>query len=172
MIGVSMEDVRQLDEAATPTAGADSGVVDEVLTATRALIGLSTRSLGALAEDLSAAQYRALVVLAARGPQRMVDLAELLQVNPSTAGRMCDRLTRKGFIRRHRARADRRIVVVSLSGQGRQVLDEATAARRLMIVDALAALSSEQQHAAAAALRELSRALGEVPDQDWPAGEL
>lgn len=78
--------------------------MDEVLTATRALIGLSTRSLGVLAEELSATQYRALVVLASHGAQRMVDLAELLQVSPSTEGRMCDRLVRKGYARRHTIR--------------------------------------------------------------------
>jgi DNA-binding Lrp family transcriptional regulator len=36
------------------------------------------------------------------------DLARALDVTPSTAGRMCDRLVRKGLIRRHRTRSDRR----------------------------------------------------------------
>jgi DNA-binding MarR family transcriptional regulator len=143
-------------------------VVDEVLTATRALIALSTRSLGELAHDLSAAQYRALVVLASRGPRRMVDLAQLLGVEPSSLGRMCERLVRKGFVRRRRSRSDRRIVIVSLSPQGRRVLDDATAARRTVIREALAVLSAEQQSAATAALRALSRAAGEIPDDEWP----
>lgn len=150
-----------------PVPGDD--VVDEVLTASRALVGLSTRSLGPLAEELSAAQYRALVVLAARGAQRMVDLAELLQVSPSTAGRMCDRLVRKDFVRRQRDKTDRRIVMVSIKAEGRRMLDEATAIRRELIGDALTTLSVEQQRSVVGALRELSRALGEVPDHDWPA---
>jgi DNA-binding MarR family transcriptional regulator len=143
--------------------------VDEVLTATRALIAVSTRSLGVLAEEVSAAQYRTLVVLASRGPQRMVDLAHQLQVNPSTAGRMCDRLVRKGFIRRYRARTDRRIVQVALTGEGRRMVDEVTASRRVMISEMLARLPIGAQQSAAAALRELSRAAGEIPDRDWPA---
>lgn len=157
-------------KAAEEPAGRDvaESVVDEVLTATRALIALSTRSLGELAHDLSAAQYRALVVLASRGPRRMVDLAHLLGVEPSSLGRMCDRLVRKGFVRRRRSRSDRRIVVVSLSPQGRRVLDEATIARRAVIREALAVLSGEQQDAAATALRALSRAAGEIPDDQWP----
>ncbi|MFZ0118796.1 MAG: MarR family transcriptional regulator [Pseudonocardiaceae bacterium] len=142
--------------------------VDEVLTATRALIAVSTRSLEVLADDVSAAQYRTLVVLASRGPQRMVDLAQQLQVNPSTAGRMCDRLVRKGLIHRHRARTDRRIVHVTLTGEGRRMVDEVTASRRVMITEMLARLPIEAQQAAAAALRELSRAAGEIPDRDWP----
>ena len=75
--------------------------MDAVLTASRSLIAVATESLGAAAEETTIAQYRALVVLASRGPQRMVDLAGALDVAPSTAGRMCDRLARKGLIRRH-----------------------------------------------------------------------
>jgi len=53
---------------------------------------MSTSSPGAAAEDTTIAQYRALVVLASTGPQRMVDLAGALDVTPPTAGRMCDRV--------------------------------------------------------------------------------
>jgi len=147
-------------------------MVEEVLTATRALVALTTRSLGLFADDLSAAQYRTLVLLAARGPQRMVDLAELLGVAASSSGRMCERLARKGFVRRYRARGDRRIVMVSLAAQGRKILDEVTAARRGLIEQALARLSFAQQHAAVTALRALSAAAGEIPDRWWPPGEV
>jgi len=98
---------------------ADEAAVDAVLTASRTLVAVATRSLGAAAEDTTIAQYRALVVLASRGPQRMTDLAAALDVTPSTAGRMCDRLLRKGLIRRHRARSDRRAVQVSVTAAGR-----------------------------------------------------
>ena len=54
---------------------ADEAAVDAVLTASRTLVAVATKSLGAAAEDTTIAQYRALVVLASRGPQRMVDLA-------------------------------------------------------------------------------------------------
>jgi hypothetical protein len=94
---------------------ADQAAVDAVLTASRAVVAIATRSLGAAAEETTIAQYRALVVLASRGPQRMAGLAGALGVAPSTAGRMCDRLVRKGLIRRHRARADRRSVLVSVT---------------------------------------------------------
>jgi hypothetical protein len=43
-------------------------------------------SLCAAAEETTLAQYRALVVMASRGPQRLVDLAGALGVAPSTAG--------------------------------------------------------------------------------------
>jgi DNA-binding MarR family transcriptional regulator len=149
---------------------ASETAVDAVLTASRALVAVSTRSLGAAAEDTTIAQYRALVVLASRGPQRMVDLAGALDVSPSTAGRMCDRLVRKGLVRRHRARADRRVVQVSITPAGRQVVDQATARRRVLLAAILAKLSAEEQLAVAAALETFAAAAGEVPDDQWPEG--
>jgi len=149
---------------------ADGGAVDAVLTASRTLIAVATRSLGSAAEETTLAQYRALVVLASRGPQRMVDLAGALEVTPPTAGRMCDRLARKGLIRRHRARADRRAVQVSITVAGREVVDQATARRRALIAEILGRLPAGQQSAVADALRAFAEAAGEVPDSQWPAG--
>jgi len=147
---------------------AEESAVDGVLAASRALIAMATRSLGAAAEETTIAQYRALVVLASRGPERMVDLATALGVAPSTAGRMCDRLVRKGLIRRHRARVDRRAVLVSITPAGRQVVDQATTRRRALIAEILASLPAGRQRAVAEALRAFAEAAGEVPDSQWP----
>jgi DNA-binding MarR family transcriptional regulator len=147
----------------------DAAAVDAVLTASRSMVAVATRSLGAAAEETTIAQYRALVVLASRGPRRIVDLAESLEVAPSTAGRMGDRLVRKGLVRRHRARDDRRVVLVSVTPAGRQVVDEATRRRRALIADILARLPAETQRAVAEAFREFADAAGEIPDSQWPA---
>ena len=146
----------------------DEAAVDAVLTASRALVAVATVSLGAAAADTTIAQYRALVVLASRGPQRMVDLAGGLGVTASTAGRMCDRLVRKGLIRRQRARSDRRAVQVSITPAGRQVVDQATARRRELIAGILRKLPPGQQPAIAAALQAFALAAGEIPDSLWP----
>jgi DNA-binding MarR family transcriptional regulator len=153
-----------------PEDPVDAAAVDAVLTASRSLIAVATRSLGTAAEETTIAQYRALVVLASRGPQRMVDLAGALGVAPSTAGRMCDRLVRKGLVRRHRARTDRRAVLVSVTAAGRQVVDQATARRRALIEDILAKLPADAQRAVAGALAAFADAAGEVPDSRWPPG--
>ena len=75
-------------------------VVDAVLGASRALVAVAARSLANVGEDVTLAQYRVLVVLASRGPQRLADLATALAVDRSTATRMCDRLVRKRLIGR------------------------------------------------------------------------
>ena len=135
-----------------PEVLVEGTVVDAVLTASRTLVGVATRSLGAAAENTTIAQYRMLVVLASRGPQRIGDLAAALDVAPSTAGRMTDRLVRKQLVRRHRGRTDRRSVLVSVTAAGRLVVDEATVRRRVLIEDILARMPADQQRAVATAL--------------------
>jgi DNA-binding MarR family transcriptional regulator len=168
MAGECQADPAPADAALVDPAPPDPALVDAVLTASRSLIAVATRSLGAAAEETTIAQYRALVVLASRGPQRMVALAAALDVAPSTAGRMCDRLVRKGLIRRHRARDDRRVVLVSVTAAGRQVVDQATARRRALIGDILGKLPAGQQQAVAHALAAFADAAGEIPDSQWP----
>lgn len=143
-------------------------MIDAVLTASRAMIAVAVRSLSGLAEDLTLAQYRTLVVLASRGPQKLAGLAGLLAVTPPTAGRMCDRLARRDLVTRHREEADRRVVRISLTPAGRRLLDEATRQRRVYIEQILARLSAGQRREVAGALRTFAEATGEVPDRDWP----
>ena len=147
----------------------DEAAVDAVLTASRTLVSVATMSLGAAAEETTIAQYRTLVVLSSRGPQRMAGLAAALAVTPSTAGRMCDRLVRKGLIRRQRVRGDRRAVQVSMTAAGVQVVDQATERRRELIAGILGQLPARQLPAVANALRAFARAAGEIPDSQWPA---
>ena len=165
-----IRDMAGMPRTGPATDGAvDGAAIDAVLTASRSLVAVATRSLGAAAEETTIAQYRTLVVLASRCPQRLVDLALTLDVAASTAGRMCDRLVRKGLIRRNRARADRRAVLVSITAAGRQVVDTATTRRRALIADILGQLAPGQQLAVAEAMRAFAEAAGEIPDSLWPA---
>ncbi|MGH3492323.1 MAG: MarR family transcriptional regulator, partial [Sciscionella sp.] len=115
-------------EVATSTESQQ--LVEEVLAATQTLVAMSTQSLGDLAHEVSAAQYRALDALAVHGRLQMAELAQLLGVRPSTAGRMCDRLVARRLVGRRRAPQDRRIVMVALSSNGRRVVEAASEHRR------------------------------------------
>jgi DNA-binding MarR family transcriptional regulator len=148
----------------------DEELVDAVLGASRALVGVAARSLGDVAEEVTLAQYRVLVELAARGSQYVADLASVLRVGPSTATRMCDRLVRKGLISRRRSTTDRRLVKVSLAQLGRDLVVEVTARRRQELSAILARLPAEDRRPVLAALRAFSAAAGEVPEQEWSLG--
>ena len=145
-------------------------LVDAVLSARRALVAVAARSLAACEAEITLPQYRALVVLSARGPRRVADLAEALGVTPSTATRMCDRLVAKQLLRRTRSPQDRRSVRVAITAEGRRMVDQVSAARRRELQRVLAQLPPEGRPALVEALRAFSRAAGEVPEEDWALG--
>jgi DNA-binding MarR family transcriptional regulator len=145
-------------------------LVDAVLGASRALVAVAARSLADLAEDVTLPQYRALVELAARGPQRPADLASALGVDPSTATRMCDRLVRKQLVQRRRISVDRRGVRISLTPAGRALVEEVTRRRRTEIAQIVRRMPRADRASALRALRVFADAAGEVPEQDWSLG--
>lgn len=143
-------------------------LTDAVLTASRVLVAVAARSLVEHAGEVSLHQYRALVVLASRGPLRPVDLAEALGVDPSTATRMCDRLTKKRLISRRRQGEDRREVRLELNGRSRALLDAVTERRRNEIARILAAMPAGDRDLLVHVLKAFAKAAGEIPDSDWP----
>ena len=136
-------------------------LADAVVTASRVLVAVAARSLTE-EETVSLPQYRALVVLASRGPQRPVDLAQALNVDPSTATRMCDRLEGKGLITRRRDEVDRRVA----SGED---LPHAgvTRRRRKEIGQILTAIDPKERANLIRAFTAFGRAAGEAPEGSW-----
>ena len=145
-------------------------MVDAVLTASRVLVAIAARSLADAGEQVTLTQYRSLVILASRGPQSMAALAEAVAVTPPTASRLCQRLVRKGLVRRRADRRDRRQVRIALTEAGRDLIDTVTERRRQEIADLLASVPAEVQRSVVAALRQLAASAGEVPEQDWSSG--
>jgi DNA-binding MarR family transcriptional regulator len=97
-------------------------------------------------------------------------LAEAVAVTPPTASRLCERLVRKGLVRRRSDRNDRRQVRVALSAAGQSLVDAVTARRRREIAELLASVPAKDQRSVVAALRQLAASAGEVPEQDWSSG--
>jgi DNA-binding MarR family transcriptional regulator len=153
----------------TTNVGEDS-MVDAVLSASRVLVAIAARSLADAGEEVTLTQYRSLVVLASRGPQTMAELAEAVSVTPPTASRLCDRLVKKGLVRRRTDRNDRRQVQIALTQMGRDLVNAVTTRRRQEIADLLAAVPIKTQRSVVVALSQLTEAAGEVPEQDWSAG--
>jgi DNA-binding MarR family transcriptional regulator len=154
----------------TTTDSERDTLVDAVLGASRALVAVAARSLANVADDVTLPQYRVLIELAARGPQRLADLATILGVDRSTATRMSDRLTRKRLIQRRRVASDRRGVRVSLSASGHALVSEVSRRRRAEIAEILERIPPADTPAVLEALRAFADAAGEVPEQEWSLG--
>jgi DNA-binding MarR family transcriptional regulator len=143
---------------------------DAVLVASRALVGVAARSLAGTEETVTLVQYRALVLLAARGEMNVGALADALAVHQSTGTRLCDRLVARGLIERNSSARSRREVVVSLSPAGQSLIRSVTAKRRTEIERVLARLSPKQRAAVTDAFSVFAEAAGEVPDDAWKLG--
>ena len=154
-----------------PLSGPDrDAAVQALMLASRAFVGLTARSLAAVEGDVTLPQFRTLVVLAVRGPQRGVDIAEELQVNPSTGTRMLDRLVRKGLVRRIRSTSDRRVVRLRLTPAGHNVVDEVLTRRRTELESLVARTADLWQPQVTQALTAFAQAAGEPSEQDWWLG--
>jgi DNA-binding MarR family transcriptional regulator len=107
---------------------------------------------------LSLAEYEVLfrLQLAADHPLRMNQIAAQLLGSPSGTTRIADRLVRAGLIERDTPRENRRVVQVTLTEQGRNVLKQADRAFRNTLHEAFAAHLSEAE---VASLRRTLRKL-------------
>jgi DNA-binding MarR family transcriptional regulator len=111
---------------------AEDRVVDAVIAASRALVGVAARSLADI-DDVTLPQYRALVLIWTRDGTTVSDLASALDIHPTSATRLVDRLVRKKLVRRAESSADRRRTELHLAASGQHLLERVTDRRRAEI---------------------------------------
>lgn len=153
--------------AQSERTGAGAGDVDRVteavLTASRLLVAVSARSLNEVEDSLTLPQFRALVVLASRGPLRLTHLSDHLAVNPSTAMRMAERLVVAGMIDRAPNPENRRESILTLTDTGRRVVEQVTDRRRDEIAAIVQRMPADHRDRLIEALEAFSAAGGEPP---------
>ena len=146
-------------------------VTDAVLLSSRALVAVASRSIAAADDDVTLPQFRALVVLDGnRDGVNVGVLANELRIQPSTATRLCDRLVRKGLVRRFTSADNRREVVILLTETGRGLVRDVTRRRRKEIAAIMSRVPAPQRAAIVDALTAFRLAAGEddlVPSVPW-----
>lgn len=145
-------------------------VTQAVLTASRLLVAVSAHSLAEVEERVTLPQFRMLVVLSSRGATKLVTLAELLGVRPSTAMRMIDRLIAAGLADRQTNPDNRRETLLRLTAEGRRTVENVTARRRREIASIVQRLAPYQRTALIEALADFNEAGGERPAPLLDAG--
>lgn len=140
-------------------------LVTALLTASRALVGVSARSLSDVEDAVTLTQFRALVLLRSRGRTRQKALADRLGVNASSALRLVDRLVASGMVTRADVEGDRRAVDLELTDRGRHLVDTVTARRRAAIAEVVDAMPAGRRRGLVAALS----AFAEAADEPTPA---
>ena len=102
-----------------------------------------------LSLDLTLAQLRVLLVLRARGPSRMSDIAAILGITLPTATGIVDNLVRKELALRETDPQDRRRVICQLSPQGQELINRLWASGQFQIEQLLEGLTRPQLEKAA-----------------------
>ena len=96
----------------------------------------------ALAEHgLSIAMWRVMAVLASKGSQRQIDLADLTSIDASTLSRIVTRLVRMRLLTRTRSTSSNREVAVTLSAKGNALVARLIPLAHKIEADAAAGLS-------------------------------
>ncbi|CAG7606809.1 MarR family winged helix-turn-helix transcriptional regulator [Actinacidiphila bryophytorum] len=147
-------------------------MVSALLTASRLLVAVSARSLASVEDALTLPQFRMLVALHTRGPLSLSMLAAELDVQPSTAMRMIDRLVAAEMVTRSASPTDRRTSSISLTAKGRSTVLQATERRRAEIARIVDAMSPTQRHDLIKALRAFTDAGSEPSVRSAPPHHL
>jgi DNA-binding MarR family transcriptional regulator len=92
--------------------------------ATRGLLALNVSVLERMEKRIGLAPLRALQSLDRLGPSLVTELGADLDLLPSTASRLSDRLTDAGYITRRVSPTNRRATLLEMTDAGRAVLDE------------------------------------------------
>ena len=136
-------------------------ITDALLTASRLLVAISARSIAVVDETITIPQLRTLVILSHRGPVNLATLAGLLEVQPSTTGRMVDRLVSAGLINRRPHPNSRRELVAELTPRGHKVVRRVTTHRRHEIARVVEKMPPRERRGLVAALTAFTAAGGE-----------
>lgn len=130
--------------------------------AVRRLRGSERRRSG----ELGDAQYTLLFGLRERDGLPSSELAHLADLSPATATEMLDGLEREGLVARSRSERDRRVVLVSLTARGHELVEERYRRFHPRWQAAFEDFSSEELNAAIAVLERMRTLFEELAAGD------
>jgi DNA-binding MarR family transcriptional regulator len=123
-----------------------SEIAEAVEASVEALVAVLERARLAQQPTVPPAQLRVLTIVAGNRHTNMSRLAEALEVVPSSASRVCDRLEATGMLRRVPDPRDRREVRLLLTPAARRVLEELRDRRRRALAEVLERMAPAGRH--------------------------
>jgi DNA-binding MarR family transcriptional regulator len=138
--------------------------LDALMRVSRVVTAVVAGSLLATDERITFPQLRGLVLVASRRATSTTTLADALDVHPSTASRLAERLVAAGLLHRTPSSDDRRQVSLDLTHEGRTLLAAIMEHRRTAFRDLLQQLSPDDRAKLAEGLSALADVAGEPPE--------
>jgi DNA-binding MarR family transcriptional regulator len=145
-----------------PTSvGCADAEVDAVMRASRVIAGIVAESVAQAEEAVTLPQLRALVLVATRAEVNASAVAAALDVHPSNATRLLDRLVQAGLLVRREALTDRRNVELSLTDAGVRLVQSVMEQRRSGFRRILERMAAPERRQLGLALQHFADAAGE-----------
>jgi DNA-binding MarR family transcriptional regulator len=138
----------------------------ELVTASRALVGIAVRSVASAPVELTVPQHRALVLIGSGRATGVTALADAMGVNQSNASRLVDRLQRMHLVTRKRSADDGRATVLALTTAGERALDAVDERRRSEVIEVLARMDPDDAARAVRAMHAFNAAAHEITDPE------
>jgi DNA-binding MarR family transcriptional regulator len=137
--------------------------VEAVMRGSRVISGIVAASLLAGGESLTFPQLRTLVLIQTRPELNARALAETLDIHPSNASRLLERLVQSGLVERREAEGDRRQLALTLTPRGVHVVEAVMIHRRGAFRRILQTMPVDTRHRLGEALLAFADAAGETP---------
>ena len=109
---------------------------------------------------LTGPQLWAIKVIAGHGPIRVSDLARRLYLHNATVVGIIDRLENQGLVARTRSQEDRRVVMVDLTAQGKDLVARSPEVAQGLLVAGLEKIPREKLETISAGLKLMVKILG------------
>ncbi|GGN61712.1 MarR family transcriptional regulator [Actinoplanes lobatus] len=132
------------------------------------LVGVLERARLAQQPAVPPAQLRVLTIVAGNRHTNMSRLAEALDVVPSSASRLCDRLEATGLLRRVADPRDRREVRLLLTSAARRLLTDLRERRQAALAEVLERMPVAAREDLLRALQAFSAAAGHPSAEEHP----
>jgi DNA-binding MarR family transcriptional regulator len=143
------------------TVGPTDPDLDAVMRASRVIAGIVAESIARAGDAVTVPQLRVLVLLASGADINASAVAAALDVHPSNATRILDRLAQAGLLERREAALDRRNVELSLTDDGRRLVESVMEHRREAFERVLSRMSATARRRLGTALQAFADAAGE-----------
>jgi DNA-binding MarR family transcriptional regulator len=144
--------------------GVSADQVEAVMRASRALVGITAASIAEVDDVVTVPQLRVMMMMATRGPMNLVAVAAGLEVSSPNASRICDRLLKAGMVDRREDADDRRHVTLTLTTEGRMLINRVIRHRRKAIRRTLRTMTQPDRDSLAIGLEAFASAAGEPAD--------
>lgn len=143
-------------------------VLDAVMEGAKVVSGIIARSLVEVEARVTLPQLRVLVLTDDRTMLTMAEVAALLDVHPSNATRLVDRLVQGGLLHRRDDPKNRRQLRLTLTDEGKQLVQTVLDHRREGFGRLLSTLSGDAQAAIGEAMLLFAASdKGRTDDQTW-----